>query len=153
MGVQMVAVVALGPVPTVHLFVRVPVALTTGGWTWGEHSALPGALAKDFAYDADECAALVHTYGRTLTRIMTRRQIGVRFTICARGPVTGLVLGLREWEWSADLGDYRRVGEYMCGWREASRAYYLRTGQFVDRARFKSPAAVAVCHQPLYSAA
>ncbi|MCF3174763.1 hypothetical protein IPZ61_15705 [Streptomyces sioyaensis] len=139
-GCVMVAVVVLGSVPTVHLFVRVPVPMASGGWSWGELSGFTGSLAREFAYSALECASLVSTYGRTMTRVLTRRELGDRFTICARGPVTGMLLGLREWEWSPDARDYRAVGEYMCGWREAVRAYYIKTGEFAERQRFTASA-------------
>ncbi|MFE1763076.1 hypothetical protein ACFW81_02470 [Streptomyces angustmyceticus] len=143
---MVVAVVALGSVPTVHLFVRVPVPMASGGWNWGELPGYTGALAREFAYSALECAALVGAYGRTMTRVLSRRELGDRFTICARGPVTGMVLGLREWEWSADRRDYRAVGEYLCGWREAVRAYYVKTGEFAERQRFVATSSTLAMH-------
>ncbi|MFE3409418.1 hypothetical protein ACFXMT_14110 [Streptomyces mirabilis] len=47
-----------------------------------------------------------------------------------------MTLGLREWEWSAELRDYKPAGEYMCGWKEAVKAYYLRTGELFINQRF-----------------
>ncbi|AUG87319.1 hypothetical protein HOS59_gp55 [Streptomyces phage Rowa] len=132
----MITFVDLGPMPTVHLFLRVPVPLDAGGWTWGEHVRFPGVLAREFAYTADECESLVHTYGRTVTRIMSGPVLGERFMITARGPQTGMTLGMREWHYSEDLGDYKRVGEYMCGWREAIKALYLKTGELFVGKRF-----------------
>ncbi len=101
---------------------------------------MAGVLAKEFAYTADECASLVHTYGRTVTRVLTRGQIGDRFTIVAKGPKTGLTVGLREWEWSPELRDYKRAGEYLCGWREAVKALYLQTGELFTQCRFEARA-------------
>lgn len=134
----MITFIDLGPLATVHLFLRVPTPLHAGGWTWGELPALAGVLAKEFAYTADECASLVHTYGRNMTRVLTRRQLGDRFTIVAKGPKTGLTLGLREWEWSPELRDYRRAGEYLCGWREAVKALYLQTGELFKDQHFEA---------------
>lgn len=128
----------LGPKPTVHLYLRVPVPLRAGGWTWGELPSLPGVLAREYAYSADECSALVHTYGRTIKRLMACQEIGERFTIVAKGPVTGLTLGMREWEWSGEIKGYRRIGEYLCGWREAVKALYLKTGTLMPNCRFEA---------------
>ncbi|MGW6920887.1 hypothetical protein ACWGA9_06320 [Streptomyces sp. NPDC054950] len=45
-----------------------------------------------------------------------------------------MTIGMREWEWSPELHDYQRVGEYLCGWREGVRAQYLKTGElFVNQ--------------------
>ena len=132
----MITFADLGPVPTVHLFLRVPVPLPAGGWTWGELPRYAGVLAREFAYSARECESLVHTFGRTMTRITPSRALGNRFMIVARGPVTGLTLGMREWQWSDDLHDYKRAGEYLCGWREAIRAYYRKTGESLEDKRF-----------------
>jgi hypothetical protein len=136
----MITFIDLGPKPTVHLFLRVPVPLAGGGWSWGEQPTFPGALAKEFAYSAKECASLVHTYGRTITRVMNRAQVGDRFEIHAKGPVTGLTIGLREWEWSSELRDYKPVGEYMCGWRQAVKELYLRTGELIEDRSFSATA-------------
>jgi hypothetical protein len=128
--------VDLGPVPTVHLFLRVAVPLGNQGWTWGELPQYAGCLAREFAYTAAECASLVHTYGRTMAQLLPRNVTGDRFSILAKGPVTGLTLGIREWQWSADIRDFRPVGEYLSGWREACKAYYVKTGELFHHRRF-----------------
>lgn len=132
----MITFIDLGPLPTVHLFLRVPIPLEAGGWTWGEHRRFPGVLAREFAYTAAECASLVHTFGRTIARIMSGPVLGDRYMIVAKGPMTGLTVGMREWQYSDDLHDYKRVGEYLCGWREAVKALYLKTGQLFLNERF-----------------
>jgi hypothetical protein len=134
----MITFADLGPVPTVHLFLRVPVPMPTGGWTWGQTLRYEGVLARDYAYSAAECRALVHTYGRTIQRVVSRRELGDRYTVLARGPVTGMVLGLQEWDWCQDMHDYRPAGEYLCGWREAARQYFEVTGELIDRKRFSA---------------
>lgn len=134
----MITFVDLGSTAHVHLFLLVPRPLPAGGWTWGEHPAYPGRLAKEFAYSARECRSLVQTYGRTMTRIMSGGQLGDRFRVYARGRSTGMVLGIREWEWSPISRDYVPVGEYMCGWREAIKAYYVRTGEIFSDKRFSA---------------
>lgn len=136
----MIAYADLGPMSTVHLFLRIPVPLAAGGWAWGELPRYGGVLAREFAYSAHECRSLVQTYGRSITRIATRIELGDRFTVGARGPVTGLWVGLREWQWSVDLRDFRPVGEYMCGWRPAVRAYWEQTGELFERKRFDAHA-------------
>ena len=121
----MITFLDLGPKPTAHLFLKVPVPMGTSGWSWGDLPRLAGCLAKEYAYTAAECMALVHAYGRTISRIVTRAE-APRFTIVARGPVTGRILGMREWQ--AQRGEYEPVGEYLCGWKAAVRAYWEATG-------------------------
>jgi hypothetical protein len=141
----MITFIDLGPMATVHLFLRVPRPLQAGGWSWGELPGMAGVLAKEFAYTAGECTSLVHTYGRNMTRMLAQGQLGDRFTIVAKGPKTGLTLGMREWEWSTELRDYRRAGEYLCGWREAVKALYLQTGELFTDCRFEArPAGLPV---------
>jgi hypothetical protein len=48
------------------------------------------------------------------------------------------MVGMREWEWSVDLRDYHRAAEYLSGWKEAIRTYYLRTGQYYEEKRFEA---------------
>ncbi|MFF1812415.1 hypothetical protein ACFVXW_25440 [Streptomyces sp. NPDC058251] len=85
-----------------------------------------------------------------MTRMLTQSQLGDRFTIVAKGPKTGLTLGMREWEWSTELRDYRRAGEYLCGWREAVKALYLQTGELFTDCRFEArPAALPVVSELL----
>jgi hypothetical protein len=79
-----------------------------------------------------ECRALVHTYGRTIARILPRAQLGDRFRICAWGRTTGLIIGMREWAWSAATHAYEQVGEYLSGWREAIRSYWANTGELFN---------------------
>jgi len=134
----MITFIDLGPVATVHLYVRVMVPLKAGGWTWGELPALAGVMAREFAYTAEECASLVHTYGRTVGRIKGVRELGDRFSVVAKGPKTGMTLGIREWEWSSSTRDYRRAGEYLCGWREAVKALYRQTGELMINQKFES---------------
>jgi hypothetical protein len=117
--------------------------MSGGGWTWGEHVNFPGVLAAEYAYSARECQSLVQAYGRTMTRIMTRSVLGDRFSVVARGPVTGMVLGYREWAWSTALRDWEPAGDYMDGWREAVRQFYELTGELIERRRF-SPLAQGV---------
>jgi hypothetical protein len=141
----MITFVDLGPTAHVHLYVLAPRPLPDGGWSWGELPGFAGVVAKEYAYSARECRSLVQTYGRTITRVLTSRQIGDRFRVYARGRSTGNMLGMREWVWSPVRHDFEPVGEYLCGWREAIQAYYRLTGQVFSEKRFEA--------RPLMSAA
>ncbi|MCX4554176.1 hypothetical protein [Streptomyces sp. NBC_01500] len=136
----MITLFDLGPVPTVHLFVQVMVPLKTGGWAWGKLPQFSGELARDFAYSAEECQALVHVFGNTMPLLVPRKELGARFSICARGSVTGVGLGLREWDWCPIRGAYHAEGEYLCGWREGVRALYLKTGEYIEDQTFRAKA-------------
>ena len=133
----MITFIDLGPKATVHLFLTVPVPLAHGGWTWGELAEFPGVLAREFAYTAEECRDLVHAYGRHMGERLQKRDAN-RFTLCARGPITGMVLGHREWQWDAAARAFRAVGEYLCGWRPAVKALYLQTGYLMSGQRFNA---------------
>lgn len=134
----MITFVDLGPIAHVHLFLRVSRPLPAGGWSWGELPGYPGILAQEYAYNAGECRALVQTYGRTVARVIASHQLGARFRIYARGRSTGMVLGIREWEWCPVRREYVPMGEYMCGWREAIRDYYVKTGELFHTKRFSA---------------
>lgn len=134
----MITFADFGPVPTVHLFLRVPVPLPTGGWSWGQLPSCNGVMVREFAYNAHECRALVMAYGRMAQHMIGRKQLGDHFSIYARGPLTGRTVGLQEWAWSTSLGDYKRVGEYMCGWRLAIRTHWEATGEMFERRRFEA---------------
>jgi hypothetical protein len=146
----MITFADLGPVPTIHLFLRVPVPLPAGGWSWGELPRYKGCMVREYGYSAHECRALVHTYGRMVPHaIGDRRKLGDRFSIYAKGPLTGLTVGLREWAWSSALREYEPVGEYMCGWRTAIRTHWVNTGEMFERRRFdpKPPALLPIPHR------
>lgn len=132
----MITFVDLAPLAHVRILLRVPVPLATGGWTWGVADVHPDDLAREWAYTDAETRSLVHVYGRTVGRVMSRPELGDRFRISAFGLTTGLCVGLREYEWSTEAREYRPVGEYLSGWREAIRAYYLKTGEFFEEKRF-----------------
>jgi hypothetical protein len=67
--------------------------------------------------------------------LVPNKELGERFTICARGPVTGMVLGLLEWAWCPIRRAYLATGDYLCGWREAVKDMYAKTGElFIGRA-------------------
>lgn len=125
---------------TIDLFLRVCVPLAAGGWSWGHVEPYADALAREYIYSAKECEDAVHTYGRNMPRVASHGALGERFSICARGPVTGLWVGMREWAWSVSRREYRPVGEYMCGWRSAERAYWEKTGELFSRKRFSARA-------------
>jgi len=129
----MVTFVDLGPRSTVHLFLSVPVTRTSESWSWGELPGFTGALAREYAYTAHECQSVVHAYGR-LAGVILQRKNQERFTITARGPITGRMLGTREWKWSSSAHAYEPAGEYLCGWRSALRAYFDLTGELFDSA-------------------
>ncbi|MGW4986284.1 hypothetical protein ACWEQ3_01355 [Streptomyces mirabilis] len=128
------------PSPTVLIYLRVPVPLASGGWAWGESEAYRGALAREYAYTAHEVRSLVHSYGRILKEAAhvsgRRAALGERFSIVAKGRVTGLTVGLREWEWSRPERAYVRTGEYLDGWRQAVRAYWQQTGTLLSSLSF-----------------
>ncbi|MGW2591690.1 hypothetical protein ACWCXC_15695 [Streptomyces sp. NPDC001515] len=127
----------LTPAANTRLVVRVPTPLGAGGWTWGPLVELPGDLGQEWAYSDTEVRALVHVYGRMVSQIVTRSQVGAdRFRVDAWGMVTGLCVGMREWAWSVSARAFEPVGEYLSGWRDAARAYYLKTGRMIDRERF-----------------
>lgn len=139
----MITFADLGPVPTVHLFLRVPVPLNAGGWTWGELPPYEGVLAREYVYSQRECEAVVKTYGRMIGTIGAMRKcLGVRYSVMAKGPVTGMVLGLGEWSWSAVDKSYAQSGEYLCGFRRGARAYWEATGTLIERQKF-SPSLMA----------
>lgn len=124
--------------PTVHLLLRVPVPLNTGGWQWGEHPNYVGCMVREYAYNASECRALVMTYGRWLPTILGRKELGERFTVLAKGPVSGMTLGLAMWVWCPREHCYAMESEYMDGWRPAARIYYQRTGEIIERQTFSA---------------
>ncbi|MFC9620237.1 hypothetical protein ACFTXM_09635 [Streptomyces sp. NPDC056930] len=70
--------------------------------------------------------------------MLALKKLGNRFSICARSTVTDSLLGLREWQWSPDTHGYVLAGEYLCGWRDGVRAYYLKTGEFIEREHFSA---------------
>jgi hypothetical protein len=110
--------------------------MESGGWTWGQLPNCKGVLVREYAYNAHECRALVHSYGRMAQHMIGRRKLGDRFSIYAKGPMTGLTVGLREWAWSPAQREYEPVGEYMCGWRVAIRTHWTNTGENFERRRF-----------------
>jgi hypothetical protein len=93
-------------------------------------------MVREFAYNARECQAVVHTYGRIVPYSIGRKTLGDRFSIYAKGPLTGMTVGLREWAWSPALHEYEPVGEYMCGWRAAIKVHWANTGEMFERRRF-----------------
>lgn len=131
----MITYVDLAPLPTVHVFLSVPVAIDGDGWTWGELGRFAGPLAREYAYSARECAALVRTYGTTMARLIQPKEAD-RFCIYVRGPVTGLLLHRAEWKWDQRAHTYKPDGEPWCGWRPAAKAYFERTGELIDSKRF-----------------
>jgi hypothetical protein len=96
-------------------------------------------MVREYAYNAREVRALVMTYGRMAPVVLGgRRSLGDRFSIVAKGPVTGLVVGLAEWAWSAADKAFVPSGEYMCGFRPAARTYYVKTGVLIERQEFSA---------------
>jgi hypothetical protein len=135
----MITFADLGPTPTVHLFLRVPVPLAAGGWTWGELPPYAGVLAREYVYSQRECEAVVNAYGRIIGTVGQQQKcLGDRYSVMAKGPVTGLVLGLREWVWSAVERAYVHAGEYLCGFRRGARAYWEATGTLIERQTFSA---------------
>jgi len=132
----MITFMDLGPKATAHLYLRVPVAMDGSSWSWGELPAYAGVLAREFVYTAAECAALIHAYGRVIGRLLQSAALPDRFTITARGPITGKVLGLREWQYDAASHEYEAAGEYLCGWRAAIRSYFELTGELWGEQHF-----------------
>ena len=139
----MITFIDLGPKATVHVALKVPVPMVGGGWAWGEMAGYAGVLARDFAYSAQECKALVHTYGRIMGQLLQRLRQTDRFTVTARGPITGKVLGLREYQWIPVAREFEPVGEYLCGWRAAMRCYFDMTGERFDDHFDPQPALLA----------
>lgn len=125
----MITFMDLGPKVTAHLFLKVPVPLDGNSWAWGELPAYAGVLAREFVYTSHECAAAIHAYGRIVGQLLQRDSRPDRFTITARGPITGKVLGLREWQYDAVSHEYAPAGEYLCGWRASERRYFELTGE------------------------
>lgn len=128
----------LEPVPHIRLVLKVPQPLPAGGWTWAQPVEYPDELARDYAYSDRECRSLVHAFGRIVPMVVPHRVLGARFRVCAWGVTTGMLVGMREWEWSADAKQYRPAGEYLSGWREAIRAFYRLTGEFYEEKRFQT---------------
>ncbi|MGW6754563.1 hypothetical protein [Streptomyces sp. NPDC055006] len=132
----MVAFVDLGPVPTVNLLMAVPVALGNGGWSWGEFPRFPGVLAREYAYSAAECAALVKSYGAAVARMLKPSE-AERFCLVLRGTTTGAVVHRAEWAWNFYARAFVPDGESWCGWKAAARAYWEMTGELVGSQRFE----------------
>jgi hypothetical protein len=125
----MITFMDLGPKATAYLYLKVPVPMDGNSWTWGELPAYAGVLAREFVYTAQECAALIHAYGRILGTLLQSAAQPDRFTLTARGPITGKVLGLREWQYDGASHAYVPAGEYLCGWRASLRSYFEMTGE------------------------
>ncbi|MEU9560324.1 hypothetical protein [Streptomyces fumanus] len=132
----MITFVDLEPMAHIRLELKVPQPLPAGGWTWAQPDAYPDELARDYAYSDAEARSLVHTYGRIIPVVLSHKAIGDRFRVCAWGVTTGLCVGIREWGWFAEVKEYRPVGEYLSGWKEAIRAYYRLTGEVFEEKRF-----------------
>ncbi|MFF7408673.1 hypothetical protein [Streptomyces lydicus] len=141
----MVAFIDLAPVPTISLFLAVPVAIAEGGWKWGELPRYAGELAREYVYTAAECAALVASYGRAMAALI-RTSEADRFCITARGRVSGLMVRRAEWAWNTYARAYVPDGEPIDGWRAASRAYWMATGEFIDRQRFTARRGLVAAH-------
>lgn len=120
--------------PTVELFLIIPVPIE-GGWAWAEHPRFPDVLAEEYAYSAREATALVRSYGRVMSRMISPQEAD-RFAVFARGRITGMVLARDEWRW--DHGAYEPDGEPWCTWRPAARRYFEITGRLIERQCFRS---------------
>lgn len=127
----------LGPRPTVHIFLRVPVPLPSGGWTWGEHPRYRGAMVREYAYNAHECRSLVMSYGRVLGNVLRTAEAD-QFAISAKGPVSQMEVGRQQWEYSPVTRTYMPVGEYQDQWKLAARIYFERTGELIHRQKFEA---------------
>jgi hypothetical protein len=128
--------VCIEPTPTADLYLFVPGPLGQGSWAWSEHPRWPGVLAREYVYSAREASALVRVYARTMAGQIPPRE-ATRFTVLARGRVTGLVLTRDEWEWSQRDRAYVPYGEPWNTWRSASRAYYEITGSRIESKKFR----------------
>ncbi|MGI5408183.1 hypothetical protein ACQEV9_15450 [Streptomyces chartreusis] len=127
--------VCITSAPTADLFVFVPGPIAGGGWAWTEHARFAGVLASEYVYSAREAVALVRAYGTTMARLI-RPFEAERFTVLARGRVTGMLLARDEWEWSH--GVFEPTGEPWETWREAARKYFDLTGRRIERQRFRA---------------
>lgn len=124
------------PTPTTDLYLFVPGPLGHGSWAWAEHPRWPGALAHEYAYSAREASALVRAYATTMSRLIPPRE-APRFTVLARGRVTGLVLARDEWEYFPRERSYFPIGDPWDSWKTAARRYYEITGRFIERQKFR----------------
>lgn len=134
----MITFMDLGPRATVHLLLRVPVTMGGEGWTWGELPGYKGTLAAEYAYNAQECAALIRTYGRMIGRLLQSGTHPDRFKILARGCTTDFLLGMQEWQWAVETREFKPVGEYLCGWRDALRKYFATTSELPPEGTFRA---------------
>jgi hypothetical protein len=116
---------------------RVPVALPSGGWTWGELPRHKGGMVREYAYNAHECRALVMAYGRILGLCLKTSE-AERFVISAKGPVSQYEVGRQQWEYCSATRSYEPVGEYLCQWKQAARVYFERTGELISRQKFSA---------------
>lgn len=128
----------LGPRDTVHISLKVPVRTGGDNWTWGDLPDFTGALGKEYVYDGDECAAVVRSYGRVLGEMLQRLMHLDRFQVLARGKVTGFLLGLQEFQWSSDVREFRPAGDYLCGWRQALKGYFVKMGELPPEGTFRA---------------
>jgi hypothetical protein len=93
-------------------------------------------LASDYAYSGHEASALVRAYATTMARLIRPREAN-RFTLLARGRVTGLVLARDEWEWRTYEHAYAPTGEPWNTFKAAARRYWEITGTLADRRCFR----------------
>jgi hypothetical protein len=94
-------------------------------------------LASDYAYSAREASALVRVYARAMADQISPRE-APRFTVLARGRVTGLVLARDEWEWHQRDREYAPTDDEPWNtWRSASRVYYEITGTRIETKKFR----------------
>ncbi|MFC9191409.1 hypothetical protein [Streptomyces cyaneofuscatus] len=134
----MITFIDLGPVPTVRLFLKVPVPLASGGWSWGTLPGYEGDLAREFVYSAHECKSVIQAFGRIVPLALPKGSLGDRFEITARSPITGLLLGLREFVWCPIRRAYEPAGEYLCAWREGAKALYRQCGELIGDRTFSA---------------
>lgn len=140
----MITYIDLAPMAHISILLKVPVPLPAGGWTWGQSTAHPGELGRDYGYSDAEARSLVHSYGRWVPEVLGNKVLGERFRICAWGVTTRMCVGMQEWAWSAEAREFKRAGEYLSAWKEAIRAYYMRTGEIFEDKRFSARSGMAL---------
>jgi hypothetical protein len=130
--------VCISSAPTVDLFLRIPVPMERGGWTWGEHPRFPGTLAAEYAYSGKEGCDLVRTYAVTVARLLRPAEAD-RFSVYARGRVTGMITAQDEWVWSPGRHAYRSTSETPWDTSQAAiRRYFELTGVLITRQKFRA---------------
>lgn len=95
----------VGAVPTVALFVQLPVIYPSGQWSWQAMDHLKAA-GEEFVYTAAELERVLFVAGLALAATFMRTASHPRFRLLARALGTDKALATWAWEYDAMRGAY-----------------------------------------------